>query len=165
MIKNAIEQGINVSYILSWFTHEEFVRGVKETGLDVIGMLKDIGQKYVYKDKTYSLKGLEKLICKENISKIGSVLGSITVNTKNCLTVKLTFIKNRNKKREFLAILSANLFLPDHEIVRIYGNRWSIEVSFKAIKSLMKLGNEFEGRNYGLMISHTTNCIYKAYTS
>ena len=46
--------------------------------------------------------------------------------------------------------------LSDSEIVRIYGNRWSIECFFKATKSFLKLGTEFQCRNYNAMISHTT---------
>ena len=42
------------------------------------------------------------------------------------------------------------------ETVRIYGMRWSIEPFHKTIKSLLKLENEFEGRSYDMMISHTT---------
>jgi hypothetical protein len=34
--------------------------------------------------------------------------------------------------------------------------RWSIEPFHKVIKSLLKLGKEFEGRSYDMMISHTT---------
>ena len=46
--------------------------------------------------------------------------------------------------------------LSDSEIVRIYGNRWSIECFFKASKSFMKLGTEFQCRSYSAMVSHTT---------
>ena len=34
--------------------------------------------------------------------------------------------------------------------------RWSIEVFFKSAKSLLKLGSEFQGRNYDMLIAHTT---------
>ncbi|MEG0353383.1 MAG: transposase, partial [Cellulosilyticaceae bacterium] len=68
----------------------------------------------------------------------------------------LVFVKNRNNKREWLVILSTDLSLSSQEIIRIYGNRWSIEVFFKSIKSFMKLGTEFQGRSYDMMISHTT---------
>ena len=40
--------------------------------------------------------------------------------------------------------------------MRIYGNRWSIECFFKASKSFLKLGSEFQSRSYGAMVSHTT---------
>ena len=34
--------------------------------------------------------------------------------------------------------------------------RWSIEIFFKVAKSHLKLGNEFQGRSFDMMISHTT---------
>ena len=53
-------------------------------------------------------------------------------------------------------MLSTDCSLSDAEIVRIYGNRWSIEVFFKASKSYMKLGTEFQSRSFDAMVSHTT---------
>lgn len=44
----------------------------------------------------------------------------------------------------------------EHEIVKIYGMRWDIEVFFKTTKSLLRLQKEFQGRSYDLLISHTT---------
>ena len=52
--------------------------------------------------------------------------------------------------------LSTDLSLSDAEVVRIYGNRWSIECFFKASKSFLKLGTEFQSHNYDAMVSHTT---------
>lgn len=59
-------------------------------------------------------------------------------------------IRNRNKKSECLYLLSTDTSLKDTEIVRIYGNRWSIECFFKASKSFLKLGSEFQSRSYAL---------------
>ena len=61
-----------------------------------------------------------------------------------------------HKKSKCLYLLSTNTSLKDTEIVRIYGNRWSIECFFKASKSFLKLGSEFQSRSYGAMVSHTT---------
>ena len=59
--------------------------------------------------------------------------------------------------------LSTDISLSDAEIVRIYGNRWSIECFFKASKSFLKLGTEFQSHNYGAMVSHTT-IVFTRYT-
>jgi len=45
--------------------------------------------------------------------------------------------------------------LPDSEVVRIYGYRWGIEVCFRACKSLLKLGKEFQGLSYDVTDSTT----------
>ena len=74
----------------------------------------------------------------------------------NGTPVKIVFIRNRNKKSEWLAILSTDCTLTEQEIIRIYGMRWDIEVFFKTTKSLLKLQKEFQGRSYDGLISHTT---------
>lgn len=65
------------------------------------------------------------------------------------------YIQNRNRKSEWLAILSTDCTLSEQEIVRIYGMRWDIEVFFKTTKSLLRLQKEFQGMSYDLLISHT----------
>ena len=85
-----------------------------------------------------------------------NIFGSLFVTTKKGIPVKIVFVRNRNKKSECLYILSTNTLLSDSEIVRIYGNRWSIECFFKASKSFLKLGTEFQCRSYSAMVSHTT---------
>ena len=45
--------------------------------------------------------------------------------------MKMVFVRNRNKKRQWLGIISTDVTLPDEEIVRIYGKRWDIGVSSK----------------------------------
>ncbi|MBU4540597.1 MAG: transposase, partial [Firmicutes bacterium] len=155
MIRNALKQGIQADYVLmdSWFTHEPMIRAILDEGLDVIGMVKQLKQRYHYKEGFYSLSELRKRLPKHTP---GNQFGSIIVKTKNGIPVKLVFVRNRNKKSDWLTVLSTDLSLSDEEIIRIYGNRWSIEVFFKSTKSLMKLGTEFQGRSYDMMISHTT---------
>ena len=41
--------------------------------------------------------------------------------------------------------------------------RWGIEVFFKASKSLLKLGTEYQGRSYDMLIAHTT-IVFTRYT-
>ena len=149
-------------YVLmdTWFTHEPLIKSILEEGLNVIGMVKQLKQKYTYKDGTYSLKELRSFLPKNSIS---NILGSVIAQTKGGIPVKLVFVKNRNNKREWLTVLSTDLSLSEEEIIRVYGNRWSIEVFFKSIKSFMKLGTEFQGRSYDMMISHTT-IVYTRYT-
>ncbi|HEY2495311.1 MAG TPA: hypothetical protein VGI33_20695 [Paenibacillus sp.] len=69
----------------------------------------------------------------------------------------MVFIRNRNKRQEWLAILSTEVTFDSAEIVRIYGMRWSIETFFKVTKRFLKLGTEFQGRLFDQLISHTTN--------
>jgi hypothetical protein len=161
LIQNALKAGVEADYVLmdSWFTHEPFIKAILKEGLDVIGMVKQLKQKYEYNNCWYTLKELKKFIPTDKCS---NVLGSINVKTKNGIKVNLVYVKNRNKKNNWLVVLSTDLTISADEIIRIYGNRWSIEVFFKSIKSFMKLGKEFQSRNYDAMISHTT-IVYTRY--
>lgn len=71
-----------------------------------------------------------------------NIFGSLVVSTKGGIPVKIVFVRNYNKHSECLYLLSTDCSLSASEIVRIYGNRWSIECFFKASKSYMKLGTE-----------------------
>jgi hypothetical protein len=154
LIKNSLNQGIEANYVLmdSWFTHEPLIKSCLDEGIDVIGMVKQMKQKYSFQGKRYDLKELRNLLPK---CRKGNIIGSMLVSTKSNILVKLVYVKNRNKKRNWLVILSTDCSLSNEEIVRIYGNRWSIEVFFKSAKSLLKLGSEFQGRSYDMMIAHT----------
>ena len=155
LIRRALNAGIRADYVLmdTWFTTEPMIKEVLAEGLEVIGMVKQLKQRYNYKGRAYTLPRLRKFV---RFNGARNIFGSLCVTTKNGIPVKIVFVRNRNKKSECLYLLSTDCSLSDAEIVRIYGNRWSIECFFKASKSFMKLGTEFQGRSYDAMVSHTT---------
>lgn len=155
MINDALTAGIAADYVLmdTWFTTEPMIQSILELGLDVIGMVKQLKQRYYLNGKAYTLPELQKFVCYNGAT---NIFGSLYVTTKKGISVKIVFVRNRNKKSECLYILSTDTMLSDSEIVRIYGNRWSIECFFKTSKSFLKLGTEFQCRNYNATISHTT---------
>ena len=155
LIENALNAGIKAQYVLmdTWFTTEPMIGAILNTGLDVIGMVKQLKQRYTYNGKQYKLQELKKFVCFDGAR---NIFGSLIVTTKTGIPVKIVFVRNRNKKSECLYILSTDTSISDAEIVRIYGNRWSIECFFKSSKSFLKLGTEFQSHNYGAMVSHTT---------
>ena len=155
MVDRALNAGIRADYVLmdTWFTTEPLIMSVLARGLDVIGMVKQLKQRYNYKGRAYTLPELQKFI---RFDGAGNIFGSLCVTTKNGIPVKIVFVRNRNKKSECLYLLSTDCCLSDAEIVRIYGNRWGIECFFKASKSFMKLGTEFQCRSFDAMVSHTT---------
>lgn len=155
MIHNALKAGIQASYILmdTWFTNEPFINNILGEGLDVIGMLKDNKQLYCYQGRFYNLKALGKLVA---FNRAGNVFGSITVTTKKFnIPVKLVFVRNRNKAGEYIILLTTDCSLSNSEVVRLYGNRWNIELFFRASKSLLCLGSEFQGLSYDMTVSST----------
>ncbi|MFD1349682.1 IS4 family transposase [Oceanobacillus caeni] len=156
MISRALSAGIDASYVLmdSWFTQQPLIQSIVEQGIDVIGMVKATNQRYLVDEKRVNLKELYRLAKPASGNK--SILHSIHTTMANGVPVKVVFVRNRNKRSEWLAILSTDCTLTETEIIRIYGMRWDIEVFFKATKSLLKLQKEFQGRSYDSLISHTT---------
>jgi len=156
MIARAMKSGIDASYVLmdSWFTQQPLIKEITEQGLDVIGMVKKLKQRYLVDGNRVSLDQLYRL-AKPSDGKKG-ILRSIHTTQANGVPVKVVFVRNRNKKSDWLAILSTDCTLSDQEIIRIYGMRWDIEVFFKTTKSLLKLQKEFQSRSYDALISHTT---------
>lgn len=169
LIKNALNAGVKADYVLmdTWFTTEPMLKKILLLGIDTIGMVKQLKQRYTYCDKQYTLPELKRFVRFEGAK---NIFGSIVVTTKTGIPVKIVFVRNRNKKRECLYILSTNCSLDDAEIVRIYGNRWSIECFFKSSKSFfkssksfLKRGTEFQSRTYDAMVSHTA-IVFTRYT-
>ena len=138
LIKNALNAGIKADYVLmdTWFTTEPMLKEILKTGIDAIGMVKQLKQRYAYKGKQCTLPQLKKFV---SLKGARNIFASIVVTTKTGIPVKIVLVRNRNKKSECLYILSTDISLGDSEIVRIYGNRWSIECFFKASKSFLKL--------------------------
>lgn len=156
MIRRALSSGIDASYVLmdSWFTLPPLVQAITEQGLDVIGMVKETKQRYLADGHRVSLKQLYQLA--QPVQGKKGILRSIRCVMANGTPVKIVFVQNRNKRSEWLAILSTDQTLTEREIIQIYGMRWDIEVFFKTTKSLLKLQKEFQGRSYDGLISHTT---------
>ena len=156
MIESALSAGIPAEYILmdTWFTNEPFIKRILDCGLDVIGMLKNNKQMYHFNGGLYNLDNLAAYFAR--MDRPGDILGSTIVKTRReCIPVKLVFVRNRNKRSEYIILLSTDCSLSDAEIVRRYGYRWSIECCFKVCKSLLKLGKEFQPVNYDTTVSST----------
>lgn len=155
MIDRALRAGFVADYLLmdSWFIHIPVIDQLLKKGLDVIGRVKANKQRYLYQGQLLSLKELYSLLPKKKKSEI---LGCIAVKSQSGIALNIIFVRNRHQRKEWLAILTTDVALEAEEVVRIYGMRWDIEPFHKMIKSHLKLGKEFEGRSYDMMVSHTT---------
>lgn len=60
MLKQTLSSGINADYVLmdTWFTTEPFIQKINELGLDVIGMVKQLRQRYEYNGRLLNLRKL-----------------------------------------------------------------------------------------------------------
>ena len=125
LIRNVLTAGIKADYVLmdTWFTTEPMLKEILDTGIHAIGMVKQLQQRYTYNGRQYTLPGLKKFV---DFSGARNIFGSLVVTTKTGIPVKIVFLRNRNKKSECLYLLGTDTSLNDAEIVRIYGNRWSV---------------------------------------
>jgi hypothetical protein len=156
LIDHALNSDIQADYVLmdTWFTQAPLIESIVAKGLAVIGMVKQMKQRYLHESKLHTLAEL--YANTSRLQKNKDIQGSVNVQLAGGLAIKIVFVRNRNKKRDWLAILSTDCTLCDEEIVRIYGMRWQIETFFKVTKSYLQLGKEFQGRSYDMLVSHTT---------
>lgn len=162
LIKKAVEYGVPASYVLfdSWFTYPKTLIEILELKLHTVAMVKAMPKVYyTYDGKLMNLKTLYASIRKKRGK--AKILSSVIVGigndeNGNKINSKIVFVRDRNRSRQWLALISTDISLSDDEIIRIYGKRWDIEVFFKMNKSFLKLGKEFQCRSYDSMIAHTS---------
>lgn len=68
---------------------------------------------------------------------------------------KVVYVRNKNKRNEYLGLISTDVSLSETEIIRIYGKRWDIEVFFKVCKSYLNLSKECRAMSCDAMTAHT----------
>ena len=156
MVKRVLNRGIRADYILmdSWFCFPATLATLGQH-LPVISMAKDVPKVlYRYNGQWVRLSKLYRLLRKRPGR--AKILTSVVTKTKKDQQIKIVFVRHRHKKRQWLAIVSTKVDLPDEEIVRIYGKRWDIEVFFKMMKHYLNLEREAQLRDYDGMIGHIT---------
>ncbi|MDA3852450.1 MAG: transposase [Spirochaetaceae bacterium] len=162
MVLEVKAKHLEFKYLLfdSWFAFPKTIASFVREEVNIIGMLKRmLNDRYRYNDKVVNLKELHSMIKKawrKNMDSYSVSVELLEKKDEEFIPVKILFLKNRNKKNEWIALISTDVKLADEEVIRIYGKRWDIEVFFKMIKSYLKLAKEFQGRTYDMLIAHTT---------
>ena len=159
LLKQAKNAAIPANYVLfdSWFTSPSSIHAVKEVGYDVIAMVKKTPKMFFrYNGEDLSLIS----IYNKNKKRRGrskyllSVMVDVVKDGK-VIPAKVVYVRNRNKRKEYLCIISTNTQLDENEIIRIYGKRWNIEVFFKVCKSYLRLSKECRSISYDAITAHT----------
>jgi hypothetical protein len=162
LLKEAKKYGIKASYVLfdSWFTFPSVIVKVLNEGFHVVAMVKAMKTVfYTFNGKMYKLEKLYSLATKNNNDKsnvLSSIIVEIGTNNGEPVFAKIVFVKSRNKKREWLALIATDLTMTNEDIIAIYGKRWDIEVFFKVTKSFLELAKEFQCRSYDSLVAHTS---------
>ena len=159
LLKQAKKANIPAKYVLfdSWFSSPSSIHAVREIGYDVIAMVKKTPKMFFrYNGEDMSLIS----IYNKNKKRRGrsryllSVMVDV-VKDGNIIPAKVVYVCNRNKRKEYLCIISTDTELDENEIIRIYGKRWDIEVFFKVCKSYLHLSKECRSISYDAMTAHT----------
>ena len=159
LLKAAKKATIPASYVLfdSWFSSPSTLHAVKSIGYDVIGMVKKTPKMFFrYNGEDMSLIS----IYGKNKKRRGrsryllSVLVDV-VKDGESIPAKVVYVRNRNKRKEYLCLICTDTTLDENEIIRIYGKRWDIEVFFKVCKSYLNLSRECNSLSYDAMTAHT----------
>ena len=161
MIRQAMKAGLRASYVLfdSWFSFPCHILQLKAEKLDVIARVKKTSTvHYRYGEEMLSAPE----IYKKNKKRRGSSRYLLSVPIEICgadknpvISAKLVYVRNRNKTKDYIILISTDVSLSEEEIIRIYGKRWDIEVFFKACKSCLRLCKECESRSYDAMTAYT----------
>ena len=85
-----------------------------------------------------------------------SVNVKISLKNGQSLPAKNVCVRNRNKKKDWIAFICTDTNVSEKEILRIYGKRWDIEVFFKTCKSMLNLGSECHSLSYDALTAHVS---------
>jgi hypothetical protein len=161
LLKTALAAGHKAKYVLfdSWFSNPQQILDIKALGLDTIAMVKRSSKRrYFYNGEYMDIKKIF-ASCKKRRGRSRYLL-SVNVkvgqdkNGENGLDAKIVCVRNRNNRKDWIAIICTNMNLSENDIIRIYGHRWDIEVFFKTCKSSLLLRKEYHGLSYDGLTAH-----------
>jgi len=163
-LKAAIKAGISANYVLfdSWFAFPSTIIRVRELGLHVVARVKDTSKiKYLVNGERKSAKeifrsGRKRRGKSRYLLSVPITLYKVDGKDETTIPARLVFVRNRNKRNDWIAFVSTDLTISEEDIIALYGKRWDIEVFFKICKSYLKLTGEFQQLSYDALTAHTT---------
>lgn len=159
MIDLAKKAGIPAKHVLfdTWFCSPSSLIAIKKKKLDVVAMAKKTPKMhYLYNEKMQPLTE----IYRQNRKRRGrsKYLLSVEVSVvkdEDTIPARIIYVRNKNKKKDYLALITTDMTISEEEAIRIYGKRWDIEVFFKVCKTYLRLSKECNSMSYDAMTAHT----------
>lgn len=159
MIDSAKKAGIPATHVLfdTWFCSPSSLIAIKKKKLDVVAMAKKTPKMhYLYNEKMQPLTE----IYRQNRKRRGrsKYLLSVEVSVvkdEDTIPARIIYVRNKNKKKDYLALITTDMTISEEEVIRIYGKRWDIEVFFKVCKTYLRLSKECNSLSYDAMTAHT----------
>ena len=158
LIQEAQKAEIKAKYVLfdSWFTCPKTIQALKKMQLDTVAMVKKTDKiQFLYHGEMLSDKQI--FNCSKKRRGRAKFLLSVMVEVcgETNIPAKLVFVRNRNKRSDYLVLISTDTSLTEQEVIQLYGKRWDIEVFFKTSKSVLKLTGECHSISYDAMCAQT----------
>jgi len=159
LLSSARAAGIPAEYVLfdSWFSSPKSVIALKkQLHLDTIAMVKKSRTEYLYQGKNINVKEIYGRNKKRRGRSRYLLSVEITVQKDGeSVPARLVFVRNKSRRKDWLALICTDLPLTEDEVIRIYGKRWDIEVFFKSCKSYLGLVKECRSTSYDALNAHT----------
>jgi len=160
MLEQATKAGIPSRHVLfdSWFSYPSTIIEISKLKLKVVARLKDSPKiKYLMDGEKKTLSQIYRSLKKRRGK--SKYLLSVAVKLYNdddeTIGARIVYIRDRNNKKNWIALISTDMSLTEEEIIQLYGKRWNIEVLFKLSKSYLNLGKEFQCLSYDSITAHT----------
>jgi hypothetical protein len=157
MYKRIKQRKIPVDYILidSWFTTITLLKKLQSINkkTHIIGMYK-YNSKVEIDDKQRSIKQLRKSKKGLKRSRKTGFYYMSYVGKIDGLTVKI-FLSRKGKRGAWHTVISTDTSLSFNRMIEVYNIRWSIEVFFKEVKQLLRLGKS-QSVNFDVQVAQTT---------
>ena len=157
LLDTAVSNGLSADYVLfdSWFANPAQITAIKSKGMDVIAMIKKSSRiQYEYEGQKRNIKQIYAKNKKRRGRSKYLLSVDVMVGKENPIPAKIVCVRNKSKKKDWLAILSTDTSLSEEEIIRIYGKRWQVEVFFKTCKSTLNLIGECRSLSYDALTAH-----------
>ena len=160
LLQEAREAGAPAQHVLfdSWFCSPASLHQIHELGYDVIARVKKSEKMhFCFQGRMQDVMAIYRSQ-KKRRGRSAYLLSveAEAVKDGERLPVRLVYVRNKNKRSDYLVLVSTDLTLSEEEIIQTYGKRWSIEVFFKMCKSYLKLGKETRSVSYDALTAHTS---------
>lgn len=157
LLKTAQKAGHQADYVLfdTWFSSPAQLIAVKDLGLDSIAMIKKSSRVYYeYEGRKLSINKIYGT-CKKRRGRSKYLLSvNVMVGKDNKIPAKIVCVRNKKKKKDWIAFICTDTTLSEEEIIRVYGKRWQIEIFFKTCKSYLQLISECHSLSYDALTAH-----------
>lgn len=100
--------------------------------MNVIAMVKLSSKRtYLFEGKQLNIKKIFSS-CKKRCGRSRYLLSvAVTTGRDNEISARIVCVRNRNNRKDWIAIICTDMSLDENDIIRIYGHRWEKEVFFK----------------------------------